>query len=152
MIKKDLNNVLEALKSIKMPKVENKDLRTALIKTHFVLLGEQKRFVAAVEDLRTVYLGAYQDEIAELAPMEEEMMNPATPDGRKLEIAKVLRSHTDLQAAIKTFNAECNKLAGDTVEVEPIDSTAFLAMAMEQGIELETIEKLYPILSENGLD
>lgn len=147
MNKRDLQPALDALKTIKMPKIESKELRAALIRLHFALLGEWRKFTSGIEDLRTVYLGAYRDEIAEVAPLEQEMMNPATSDARKLEIAKVLRSHTDLQVAIKTFNAECEKLAGCPVEVASIDSTAFLSMATEQGLELETIEKLYPILA-----
>lgn len=147
MNKKELQPALDALKTIKMPQIESKELRAALIRLHFALLGEYRKFTSVIEDLRTVYLGAYQDKIAEVAPLEQEMMNPATSDARKLEIAKVLRSHTDLQVAIKTFNAECEKLASEPVEIEKIDAESFLAEAAEQGLGLDILESLYPILT-----
>ena len=147
MNKRDLQPALDALKTIKMPKIESKELRAALIRLHFALLGEYRKFTAGIEDLRTVYLGAYQDEIAEVAPLEAEMMNPATSQERRAELDKMLRAHADLQEAAKTFNAECEKLASEPVEIEKIDAESFLAEAAEQGLGLDILESLYPILT-----
>lgn len=148
MKKREIRNTLDALKTIKMAKIESQELRSALIRLHFTLLGEWKKFSDKLEDLRTVYLGAYQGEIEEVAPLEAEMMNPATTNERKLELASILGTHKDLQLAIKTFNEEAEKLSNEAVDVPLIPSEAFIAEAESQRLDLSIIEALYPVFSE----
>ena len=147
MKKSEIRSALDALKTIKMQEVSNTDLRASLVRAHFVLLGEMNKLDAVMKDIHTVHLGAYEAEIGEIVPLEQEMMNPSTTSDRRLEIAKELRSHEGLQAAIKLFNAEAEKIGEEEVEIPAIDTTTFLAEATAMGLDFDILEKLYPMLT-----
>lgn len=144
MKKIEIRNALNALKKIKMPKIEDKDLRNAIIKDHFALLGESKKYDAAVEDFRTAYLGAYEAELAEVQKLQDSIRTEADPQKQK-SIADEINSHKELFDAIHAFEKAVDDLGKETVEVELIEGEKFIEEYQKQDYDFTVVEALYPM-------
>lgn len=146
MKKKDMKQVLDALKTIKLPKFEDKELRNAIIKDHFKLLGENKKYEEAIDNLRTAHLGALADEQKKVNELREELRT-VTKAERAGEILKEIREYQGYLDAEADFIKDFNELAEEEVEITPIDSEKFLDEIQKQDFDLGLIEAIYPMFN-----
>ena len=145
MQKKEIRAALDALKEIKMPKIEDKALRNDLIANHFALLDAGKKHDAAVEDKRTVFLAAYKDEEAEVGEIQQKLQITQDPvESRAL--AEQFLSHKDYRFATRAFNDEVDALGKEEVPgLKKIDREKFMAEIEKQDFKLSWVEALYPM-------
>lgn len=144
MKKKEMNSALEALKTIKMPKIENKELRNLVIKDHLQLLGEKRKYEAGIEDLRIAFLEAYsgeQDEVVDLQGKLRVERNPA----KQMELMDEIAKHKDYLEAVKEFNTKTEKMGNEEIEIEPIPMDEFVSEYQKQDYDMGVIEALYPM-------
>ena len=144
MKKKEIKPALNALKTIKMPRIEDRDLRNAIIKNHLFLLGQGKKFDAAVEDLRSVHIGPYDQELQEVQAMQNQL-NQETDAGKRKELVEKINSHTDLLEAINAFNKAVMDLENEEVEVSLIDGEKFAEEYGKQDYDANVVEALFPM-------
>ena len=147
MQKKEIRAALDALKEIKMPKIEDKDLRNNLIDNHFTLLDAGKKVDAEVEKKRTVFLEAYKDEEQGVQEHQNKINEASTRD-EQIELSKELRTkHKGYLDAVKDFNEDVNKLYKENVEgLKPIDREKFMDAIKEMdNMKLSWVEALYPL-------
>jgi predicted nuclease with TOPRIM domain len=146
MLKKEIADALTALKEIKMPKIEDKELRSALIANHFTLLDAGRKVDAQVEDKRTVFTEAYKEEAQVIQDLQNKFNESEDAEERK-SIAKDINSHKDYLKAINDFNEEVNKLYAEKVPgLKPIDHEKFMAEAEKMdNFKLSWVEALYPM-------
>lgn len=145
MQKKEIRAALDALKEIKMPKIEDKALRNDLIANHFALLDAGKKHDAAVEDKRTVFLAAYKDEEAEVGEIQQKLQITQDPvESRAL--AEQFLSHKDYRFATRAFTDEVDALGKEEVPgLKKIDREKFMAEIEKQDFKLSWVEALYPL-------
>lgn len=147
MQKKEIRAALEALKEIKMPKIENKALRGDLIDNHFTLLDAGKKADAEVEKNRTVFLEAYKDEEQEVQEIQNKI-NESTSREEQIELSKELRTkHKGYLDAVKGFNENVNKIYDEEVkDLKKIDREKFMEAVKEMdNMKLSWVEALYPL-------
>lgn len=145
MQKKEIRAALDALKEIKMPKIEDKALRNDLIANHFALLDAGRKYDAAVEDRRTVFLSAYKDEEAEVGEIQQKLQITQDPvESRAL--AEQFLSHKDYRAALRSLNEDVDVIGKEKVSgLKKIDREKFMAEIEKQDFKLAWVEALYPL-------
>jgi len=146
MKKKELKAALDALKQIKLPKIEDKELKNAIIKDHFAMLGAYKKFEDDIQNCQTVHLEPYKEERAEVEALQQKL-NSETEQEKKQAIINEIESHTDLIKAIGEFNEAVNKLAEEEVEITPLDHSKFMEAMDSQDFGLDVIESLFPMFN-----
>lgn len=145
MQKKEIRAALDALKEIKMPKIEDKALRNDLIANHFALLDAGKKHDATVEDKRTVFLAAYKDEETEIGELQQKLQISQDPAEAR-ELSAQILSHKDYRLAARAFNEEVDALGKEEVPgLKKIDREKFMAEIEKQDFKLSWVEALYPL-------
>ena len=146
MKRSEIKPALDALKEIKMPKIEDKALRADLIANHFALLDAGRKLDAMVEDKRTVFTEAYKEEAQVIQDLQNKF-NESEDAEEKKAIAKDINSHKDYLKAINDFNEEVGKLYAEEVSgLKPIDREKFMAEAEKMdNFKLSWVEALYPM-------
>ena len=146
MKKSEIKAALVQLKRIKMPKIEDKDLRNDIISNHFVLLDAGKKTDAAIEAKRTVFLEAYKDEEQAVAELQTKI-NEAASREEQIALTKELREkHADYLQAVKDFNEDVDKMFAEQVDgLKPIAREKFMAEIEKQDFDLAMVEGLYPM-------
>lgn len=147
MQKKEIRAALDALKEIKMPKIEDKELRGDLIDNHFTLLDAGKKADAEVEKNRTVFLEAYKDEEQEVQEIQNKI-NESTSREEQIELSRELRTkHKSYLDAVKGFNENVNKIYDEEVkDLKKIDREKFMKAVKEMdNMKLSWVEALYPL-------
>lgn len=144
MKKRELRLVLDAFKRIKMPKIEDKDLRNKMITCHLALIKELKKYEAELEDFRVVHLGAFDDELAEYQELQNKINIEMNPE-KRAELLEKLESHKDLRDAIQAYNKAVVAAGEKDVEVEKIDAAAFVAEYQKQDYDASVVEALSPL-------
>lgn len=145
MIKAEIKPALAALKKIHMPEIENKDLRNKIIKNHLFLLGQAKKYNEAIDDLRTVHLGAYEEELMAVQLLQNQLNNEKD-SSKAQELAKEINSHTKLLEAINAFNKAVFDLDREEVEITKIDGAAFAEEYGNQAdYDMGVVEALFPM-------
>lgn len=146
MKKSEIKPALNALKTIKMPKIEDKDLRNTIIKDHMALLGESRKLEAKIDDLRSAHLGALADEQKVVNDLREELRT-AIESHEAARIFKEIQSHKDYLDAEAALIKAINDLYAEEVEVTPVDSEKFLEEIQKQDYDLGLIEAIYPMFN-----
>ena len=144
--KRELKPISEGLKAVKIAKLEDKSMRNSVFKIFMKVLGELKKYDSEFEDLKTVFLSAYkgeQDKVMEL----QNKLNTETDRSKQAEIAREINSHTDYLNAVKELNEKAEALGNEEVKFETFDSEKFIEELQKQECELETIERLFPLIS-----
>ena len=145
MKKREIKSVIEGLKAVKIAKLEDKAMRTSVFKTFMKLLGLQKQYESDFEDMRTVFLSAHKGEQEKVADLQQKL-NMESDRAKQMELAKEINSHADYLAAVKELNEKVEALGNEEVEVEALDAEKFTDELQKQECELETIERLFPLI------
>lgn len=146
MKKKNIRTVLDALKTIKMPKIEDKALRNGIINDHYALLEEWDKFEKETKKLETVHLGSFEDERQQVNELQQKL---ALSLDRKeqIEIAKEINSHKDLMKATDAYNKAFEELSNEDVAINGIERDKFMDEIAKQDFDLGLIESLYPMFN-----
>ena len=145
MKKSEIRPALNALKGIRMPKIEDKEFRNALISDHIYLLGEQKRFEDDIKDLETAHLGAYEEERNKVADLQQRLQAEKDPEKRQA-LTDEINSHEELFKAIVAYNKAVEALACEEVQLpSPIKADDFVAGMEGQDYDLSLIEAVFPM-------
>ena len=145
MKKREIKSVIEGLKAVKIAKLEDKAMRTSVFKTFMKLLGLQKQYESDFEDMRTVFLSAHKGEQEKVADLQQKL-NMESDRAKQVELAKEINSHADYLAAVKELNEKVEALGNEEVEAEALDAEKFTDELQKQECELETIERLFPLI------
>lgn len=144
MKKREIKSVIEGLKQVKIAKIEDKSIRTAVFQNFMKLLGEQKKYESKFEDMKTAFLSAHKDEQDKVQDLQNKL-NTEIDRVKQAEIAKEINSHTDYLDAVKKLNEKAEALGNQDVKIEGIDADKFCEELQKQECELATIEALYPM-------
>jgi hypothetical protein len=145
MKKREMGDALIAMRSVKVQRLENKDLRAQFIRVHLKLLEEQKKYDIEMEDRKIVFLAAWGEEQSKVIKLEA--MMKAEPDpAKKREIALEIETHRDYLDAVKGFNDTAAEMGREEVEVETFDRADFIADYEKQGYDPSVVEGLFPLL------
>jgi len=146
MKKRELRKVLDALRVVKMTKIENKDLRNKIIGVHLQLLAQFKKYDADLEDARIVFLSAFGEEQEVVAKLQEQLR--VEPDrSRQAELAKQIAEHSDYLDAVKAANDKADALGREEITIEPISLDDFIAEYEKQGYDPAVVEGLFPLFT-----
>lgn len=146
MKKREMKAALEAMKAVRVPKIENKQLRNRFIEVHLKLLGEEKKYESEMEDAHIVFLSAYAEEQEKVVKLQEELRverNRAKQEAIAAEIA----AHADYLDAVKEFNKRAEEMGREVVEIEPIDMAEFIEEYGKQGYDPSVVEGLFPLFA-----
>lgn len=146
MKKREIKGVIDGLKQVKIAKLEDKAMRTAVFKTFMKLLGEQKKFESDFEDMKTVFLSANKEEQDKVQELQNKL-NTEVDRVKQSEIAKEINSHKDYLEAVKQLNEKVEALGNEEVETEKIDMDKFMEELQKQDYELSTVEAVYPLFA-----
>ena len=146
MKKNQIHAVLLALKTIRMPMIEDKDIRAALIKIHFFLLGQSKKLDADMDDIRAVHLGAYEDELRAVYELAARMVAESDQD-KKNALYEEINGHTELLAAMNAFNKANTEKGEEAIELPClINGEKFVEeYSNKQDYDPSVVEALYPL-------
>ena len=144
MKKKEIKAALDALKKVRMPKIEDKELRNALIKNHLFLLGQNKKYEQDIEDLRTAHLGPYDETLQEIQELQNKLQTE-TDKTKANEIVAEINSHTEVLEAINGFNKAVMDLGNEDVELTLVSGDKFCEEYQNQDYDMNVVEALYPM-------
>ena len=142
MKKAEIRAVLGALKQIRMPKIEDKELRNAIIGNHFTIFKTAKAVDADIEALRSSHLAPYEDELREVDELQRRLQTE--PENRDALVAEI-NSHTELQKAVDEFNKAYEEMMGEEIELKPIDAGKFVEEYQKQDYDMTVVEALWPM-------
>ena len=146
MKKRELRKVLDALRVVKMTKIENKDLRNKIIGVHLQLLAQFKKYDADLEDARIVFLSAFGEEQEVVSKLQEQLR--VEPDrSRQAELAKQIAEHADYLDAVKAANDKADAMGREEITIEPISLDDFIAEYEKQGYDPAVVEGLFPLFT-----
>lgn len=148
MKKKEIKPALDAIKTIRMPLIENKELRNALINIHLFLLKEQKKLEMELQDLQTVHLAPYEKERNRIGELQQQLAAEKEP-AKKQAIIDEINSFTELLAAINAFNKDQYDKLEEDVEIKPVSLDRFVEEYQKQDYEPSVVEALYPLFEVN---
>lgn len=146
MKKREIKNVIDGLKKVKIAKLEDKALRTVVFKVFMKLLGEQRKFEEKFEDLKTVFLSTHKEEQGKVASLQQQL-DIETDRVKAAEIAREINSHKDYRDALKALNEKIEALGNEEIKIESIDMDKFMEEYQKQDMELSTIEEIYPLFN-----
>lgn len=145
MKKSEIKAALDALKEIKMPKIEDKELRNALINNHFALIDAGRKVDATAEDARKVFLEAYKEEQEKIEALQQKLRTEDDPKEQRA-ISREIDSHKDYMDAVKALNEKLVKLYEEPVEgLTRIDRVRFSEEIQKQDFKMSWFESLYPM-------
>lgn len=148
MKKREIKQVLEALRVVKMPKIEDKGLRNKLIRVHLKLLSDFRKYDEELEDARVVFLSAYKEDREEVTRLQD-LLQTEQDRAKQMEIAARISSYTEYLAAVRELNEKAEALGREPVQVEALDLESFVTEFEKQGYDLAVIEQLYPLFNAN---
>ena len=147
MKKSEIKPALDALKKIKMPKIEDKALRNDIIENHFVLLAAGKKFDADNEADQSVRLSGYDAEQQAIKDLQDKF-NLAESDADRRDINRKMLSHKDYFKAVEDLNKSLTDRGKEAVEgLKPIDRVKFMEEIEKQEYDLGMIADLYPLFN-----
>ena len=146
MKKKEINAALQVLKEIKMPKIEDKALRSVLIANHLVLLAAGRQVDQAIEDKKAVFTDAYDEDAKEIRKLQDKLFVAKTAEERKA-IDDEIESHKDYIQAVDDMNKSIAELLNEDVDgIKSIDHEKFIsAVENMDNFNLVWNEALYPM-------
>lgn len=146
MKKKEISTATTALKTVKMPKIEDKELRNGIISDHFVMLGEQKKYEADIEKLRTAHLGAFEEEQKEIQELNQELQSELDRV-KQAELMRKINSHKEYAKAVQEFSKAVEELGNEEIQIKGIDHEKFMEEIQKQDFDLGLIEAIYPMFN-----
>lgn len=149
MKKSQIKAALEALRTVRMTKVSDKEVRNALISNHMVLFDDMDKYGKQAKKLEAVYLGAFEDDRKKVGQIQNEFRMETDPK-KKNEILQKLNGDEfkELNKAWEVYADEMNKLGNEeVVGLKPIDREKFIAAVADAEIEFQQLEALYPMLA-----
>ena len=147
MKKKQIRAALDALKTIKMPKIEDKALRNGIINDHYTLLKEWDRYERDAKILETVHLGPFEEELKEIGKLQQKLQT-STDRKEQLDLVQEINDHEDLIKATNVHKKAVEDLGEEEVEINGIDHDKFMEEIAKQDFNLGLIEALYPMFNE----
>ena len=145
MIKSEIRAALEALKTIRMPKIEDRGLRNDLIDNHFVLLEVGRKTEEKLADTRKVCFSPYEEDQAKLEELQKEY-NGAESESDRRRIIREMNSFTEYNKAQREYYKLVESVNQEEVEgLKRIDRKKFMEEIQKQDYSLEWIEALYPL-------
>ncbi len=145
MKKSEIKPALDSLKEIKMPKIENKELRNALIENHFVLFDASRKLDAAIDRLRAVKFSAYKEEQEKVAGLQQKLQTAETVAEQR-ELLRQIQSYEDYAKAAKEFAEEVDAMYKEELEgLKPINREKFTEAIQDQDYKMSWFEGLYPM-------
>lgn len=143
----EIRAALDALKRIKMQKIEDKALRNDLINDHYTIFDAGQKFDKKVEREREVNLGAHKDDEQMFSDLQREFQ-AAAPGEEQREIAKKILGMKAYEAAVRQFNEKVNELGKEEVKgLKRIDREKFMEEIAKQDFDLAMVEGLYPLFN-----
>lgn len=144
MKRREIRPALDALRTVKMTQIEDKELRNRVISDHLKLLGEQRKFDSEVDDLRTVFLDSYKKE-QDIVQRLNERLRAEKDLARQKDLAGEINQHSKYLDAVKEYNERIDELGNIEIEIEPIDMEKFIAEYQKQDYDMGVVEALYPM-------
>lgn len=146
MKKKNIRTALDALKTIKMPKIEDKELRNGIINDHFTLLKAWDKYEKDVKNLETAHLGPFEEERQKVGELQQKLQT-TTDRQEQLELSQEINSHEDLFKAINAYHKAVSDLGEEEVKIKGMDRDKFMDEIAKQDFNLGLIEALYPMFT-----
>ena len=150
MKKKEIMSALNALKQIKMPQIEDKELRNDIISNHLLLLDAMKKYDGDIAKLEKVYLSSdsAKKDREEVTALQEKAQVAKTLEERN-DLIRQIQSHTEWAKTVQLYNEAVNKLADEDVNgIKVIDRERFInAILPSMDYSLGLLECVYPMLS-----
>lgn len=150
MKKKEIMSALNALKQIKMPQIEDKELRNDIISNHLILLDAMKKYDGDIANLEKVYLSSdsAKKDREEVTALQEKAQVAKTIDERN-DLIRQIQSHTEWAKTVQLYNEAVNSLADEEVTgIKVIDRERFInAILPSMDYSLGLLECVYPMLS-----
>ena len=140
---------LEALKTIKMAKIENKTIRNTLIKDHMALLDEQDRIDRDLRKLETAMLSGYKPEQRKALADRQDAVSVEPDAAKRAEMSRaILVDFSDLLAAQRAYNREAVRMSDKpvTCKLDLLPRDAMLAELDAQDFDFALLENIYPLL------
>lgn len=147
MKKREIKPALEALKKIRMPKIEDKALRNGIIKDHLAMLSAQRKLDDDLRDLDTSHFADLDEDREEVARLQEKLqLAIGSKDHKKaVEYSSEIAEHADYLAAVKAYNKDVAELMEQEVEIAGIPMEAFIEEFQKQDYDCGIVEALYPM-------
>lgn len=147
MKKSEIKPALEALKKIKMPKIEDKELRNLIIEDHFTLLSLSRRTETKLEDARKVAFADLEEDQRAIEELNRKFQGAETDEERRA-INREINSHEDYFKALEEYRKLIEKENEKEVKgLTKIDRTKFMKELDKQDYTLELVEGLYPLFT-----
>lgn len=151
MKKNQARAALEALRTVRMPKIADKEVRNDLIADHFILFDVVEKFDKQAHKLEAVHLGAFEEDRKKVGEIQGKIHAEKDAAKRNELIASLNgEEFKELNAAWETYAKEMNAYGNEPVEgLKPIDKDKFLAAVSDAELEFPQLEALYPMLTSN---
>ena len=145
MKKSEIRVALDALKKLKLPKIEDKEMRNNIISIHFFLLKAQKELDSAIADAEKDYLDPYKDELRDISELQQKALLAKSQD-EAMSYRREVQEHEDCNRAVASYNAEVTKILAEEIELPAkINHDSFIKNMENQDMGLDIQEALYPL-------
>lgn len=150
MKKSQTKAALEALRTVRMTKISDKEVRNALITNHMMLFDILEKYEKQAKKLETVHLGAFEEDRKKVAKIQEEYRKETDPKKRNALLEKLNgKEFEELNKAWGEYAKAMDALGEEEVTgLKPINKEKFIDAISDAEIEFPQLEALYPMLGE----
>jgi len=143
--KREIQPIINGIKKVKLNKLEDRGLSTALFKNFMLLCGKQREYEAERKDLQDLFLEKFKDEQNAVGRLQGDF-NLEVDGKKRIELAKEINSHKEYLDAVKSLNEKIESLGNEEVEVEHIDAEKFgEAYQKQDDFDVSVVEEIYPL-------
>lgn len=146
MKKHEITPALDALKNVKMNKIEDKSLKKALVDHYVTLVKEKRKLDDDLAALKQAHLSPYEQEQQKVSDLQAQLQTE-TDRSRQVELAREINSHKELFAAIRDFNKAAEELGKDEISLPGLPQEKFIEEMDKQGFELGLLDAVYPMFN-----
>lgn len=146
MKKHEITPALEALKNVKMNKIEDKSFKKALLDHYVTLVKEKRNLDDDLAALKQAHLSPYEDEQQKVSALQDQLRTE-TDRSRQAELAREIYSHKELFAAMRDYNKAVEELGKDEISLPGLPQDKFVEEMDKQGFELGLLDAVYPMFN-----
>ena len=151
MKKNQARAALEALRTVRMPKIADKEVRNALIANHFTLFDVVEKFDKQAKKLEAVHLASFDEDRRKVAEINAQFQKE-TDVAKRNELLSRLNGEEfkELNEAWGVFSKAMNDYGDEPIEgLKPINREKFFAAIEDCGLEFSQLEAIYPMLTSD---
>lgn len=138
MKKSKVIEIFKFLSTIKLNKINDKDVRSAVVSNHLQMYSVSKKYEEDVEELRKRVFEGKTEELEELIRLREEFKGESNTEKKSKIIAKIAKDYKEILELENSFYKELNSILDEEVQLnlKKVNKESFVDTCAEAEVNI----------------